>query len=99
LRPKADFDASMAAQERGQNQMRTVFLLWHSRPLDGGIDENDTDDKLIGVYSSAAEAEAARQRKLQFEGFRDYPDFFIVDEYEVDKDRWSEGFIRVPIAE
>jgi hypothetical protein len=45
--------------------MRTVFLLWHSRPIEGGIDENDTDDKLIGVYSNAAEADAAKTRKLQ----------------------------------
>ncbi|MGJ4927830.1 DUF7336 domain-containing protein [Bradyrhizobium sp. HKCCYLS2038] len=75
--------------------MRTVFLLWHSRPLEDGDDENYTDDKLIGVYSSATAADAARERKLQFEGFREYPDCFIVDEYEVDKDRWDEGFINV----
>jgi len=73
--------------------MDKVFLLWHSRPIEGGIDELDTDDKLVGVYSSAAEAEAAKQRKLQFGGFRDYPDCFLVDEYEIDKDAWSEGFI------
>jgi hypothetical protein len=34
--------------------MRTVFLLWHSRPIEDGVDEHDTEDKLIGVYSSAA---------------------------------------------
>jgi len=73
--------------------MGKVFLLWHSRPLDGGIDEYDTDDKLVGVYSSVAEADAAKQRKLQFEGFRDYPDCFHIAEYEIDKDAWSEGFI------
>ncbi|MGJ4952761.1 DUF7336 domain-containing protein [Bradyrhizobium sp. HKCCYLS20291] len=78
--------------------MRTVFLLWHSRPLEDAVDENDTDDKLIGVYSSATAAVAARQRKLQFEGFREYPDCFIVDEYEVDKDRWDEGFTSVKTA-
>ena len=60
--------------------------------MEGGIDEHDTNDKLVGVYSSAAEAEAAKQRKLQFEGFRDYPDCFFVSQYEVDKDAWSEGF-------
>lgn len=35
--------------------MGAVFLLWYSRPLEDGLDENDTDDKLVGVYSSAAE--------------------------------------------
>ena len=74
--------------------MRTVFLLWHRRPVENGLDEHDTD-KLVGVYSSAAEADAARKRKLQFEGFRDYPDCFLVDEYRVDEDAWSEGFVTV----
>ena len=73
--------------------MRAVFLLWHSRPREDAFDENDTDDKLVGVYSSAAEADAARLRKLQFEGFRDYPDCFLVSKYEVDRDAWTEGFI------
>ena len=73
--------------------MRTVFLLWHSRARKGGIGEHDTDDKLIGVYSSAAEANAAKNRKLQFEGFRDYPDCFLVAEHTINKDAWSEGFI------
>ncbi|WP_298885302.1 hypothetical protein [uncultured Bradyrhizobium sp.] len=75
--------------------MRTVFLLWHSYPREKGLDEHDTEDKLVGVYSSAAEAEAAKMRKLQFEGFRDYPDCFQVCEMEVDKDAWSEGFVTV----
>jgi hypothetical protein len=75
-------------------KMDTVFLLWHNRPREGGIDEHDTDDKLVGVYSSPAEADAAKKRKLQFEGFRDYPDRFVVAKYLIDKDAWSEGFIK-----
>ncbi|WP_315755285.1 MULTISPECIES: hypothetical protein [unclassified Bradyrhizobium] len=73
--------------------MRRVFLLWHMRPTTDSLDERDTDDKLIGIYSSAAEANEAKKHKLQFEGFRDYPDCFHIDEYEVEKDAWSEGFI------
>ena len=73
--------------------MTKVFLLWHCRPLAGAVDDNDTDNKLIGVYSSAAQADAARSRKLKLEGFRDFPDCFLIDEYEVDKEKWSEGFI------
>ncbi|MES2057592.1 MAG: hypothetical protein V4564_16775 [Pseudomonadota bacterium] len=65
-----------------------VFLLWHSRGLDNG----NTDDKLIGVYHSAEKAEEAKQRKLQFAGFRDAPDGFVIDQYEIDRDAWSEGF-------
>jgi hypothetical protein len=72
--------------------MDKVFLLWHCRATEDGADKDDTNDKLVGVYSSATEAEAARQRKLQFVGSRDYPDCFFVSAYEIDRDSWSEGF-------
>jgi hypothetical protein len=26
-------------------------------------------------------------------GFRDFPDGFSIDEYEIDKDHWQEGFV------
>ncbi|MCC8962090.1 hypothetical protein H8A95_07090 [Bradyrhizobium sp. Pear76] len=69
--------------------MNVVFLLWHSHE----IGDRGTDDKLIGVYSSEAEAEAAKARKLKYEGFRDEPDGFLIDKYELDRDYWSEGYI------
>jgi hypothetical protein len=40
--------------------MNVVFLLWHSHELGDG----ETNDKPIGVYSSEAEAEAAKSRKF-----------------------------------
>lgn len=69
-------------------QDNAVFLLWHSHDVGNG----ETDDKLIGVYSSEAEADAARTRKLQFEGFRDAPEGFLIERYELNRDYWSEGF-------
>ena len=68
--------------------MSTVFLLWHFRQTGDG----DSNDKLIGVYSSRERAEAAIERKLLFPGFRDHPEAFTIDPYTVDKDSWSEGF-------
>ncbi|MEZ5961606.1 MAG: hypothetical protein R3C30_14460 [Hyphomonadaceae bacterium] len=67
----------------------TVFLLWHSRE----IREGESDDKLVGVYSTRAQAEAAIARKVAFEGFRDFPNGFLIDPYELDRDAWSEGFV------
>ena len=67
----------------------TVYLLWHSRD----VREGPTNDKLVGVYSTRAEAEAAIARKLPFDGFRDFPDGFLIDPYELDRDAWSEGFV------
>jgi len=68
--------------------MSVVFLLWHSRETGDG----DSDDKLLGVYSSRGGAEAAIERKLSFPGFRDHPEGFTIDPYTVDRDEWSEGF-------
>jgi hypothetical protein len=66
-----------------------VYLLQHSYPLD-----NDADEvKLIGVYSTAELAEKAAGRYKTLPGFRDHPDGFSIDRYEVDKDHWTEGFI------
>jgi hypothetical protein len=69
--------------------MTRVFLLWHSRDKS----DDNTDDKLVGVYSSREAAEAAIQRKLTFPSFRDHPDGFVVDSYTIDRDAWSEGFV------
>ena len=71
--------------------MNAVFLLWHSHDLGNG----ETDDKLLGVYSSEAEADAARIRKLQYEGFRDVPDGFLIAKYELNRDARSEGYVTV----
>jgi hypothetical protein len=72
--------------------MPSVFLLWHTHDFGYGV----TDDKLIGAYSSEAEAESAKARKLQLEGFRDAPDGFRIVPYELDKDQWSGGYVTEP---
>ena len=51
------------------------------------------DVKLIGAYSSEAAAWAAIERLRMQPGFRDHPDAFTIDGYEIDKDHWKEGFI------
>ena len=66
-----------------------VFLLWHEHELPGGED----DSKLIGVYSSKQLAEAAQKRAAQLPGFRDVPEGFMIDSYQVDRDEWREGFV------
>jgi hypothetical protein len=76
-----------------------VFLLWHMRPLKGQedldpeMDHIETEDKLCGVFSIRERAEAARQQLIEVEGFRDYPDDFLIDEYDVDRVQWESGFV------
>ena len=62
-----------------------VYALHHENP--------ETEDvKLIGVYSSRAAAEAAILRASKQPGFSKSINGFNIDEYEIDKDHWTEGY-------
>ena len=77
----------------------TVFLLQHLRS------EADSEDlKLVGIYSTRQEAEAAVERKRKFPGFQNFPRIvdpltdedesgFYINEIELNVDCWSEGFL------
>jgi hypothetical protein len=77
----------------------TVFVVQHVRA------EDDSEDvKMIGVYSSRDEAEAAVERKRKFSGFSDFPRIvhpmkeddmsgFYINEMILNHDYWSEGFV------
>jgi hypothetical protein len=80
--------------------MNTVFVLQHLHRVNG--DEDDV--KMLGVYSSREEALAAIERFRRLSGFRDTPQLavhtdapadpegFYLDEHELDRDSWSEGY-------
>lgn len=70
---------------------KTVFVLQHV----ARADEDDEDVKLIGTYSTRGSAEAAIARLREQPGFSAYPNGFCIDEYELDKDHWTEGFFSV----
>ena len=63
-------------------------MLQHVHSLDDGAE----DVKLIGVYSSRENAQAAIARLGQVAGFSEAPGGFHIDEYQVDKDQWVEGY-------
>jgi hypothetical protein len=69
------------------------------RPIEGQEDLDpemvhiETEDKLCGVFSTEARAEEARRELVAQPGFRDYPDDFLVDGYDVDEPQWREGFV------
>jgi hypothetical protein len=54
--------------------------------------------KMIGVYSSEQAAQRTVDRLRGALGFRDAPDGFVVDCYEVDTDHWVEGYETVGIS-
>ena len=53
----------------------------------------DEDEKLIGVYSTRENAEAATKRVAGKPGFADQPEGFEICPYELDVDHWTEGYI------
>ena len=68
--------------------MTKIYVLQHVHLLAGG----EEDIKLIGVYSSLENAQSAIARLTQLSGFLETPDGFSIDEYQVDKDQWVEGY-------
>ena len=68
--------------------MSTIFVLQHVHTHDDGTE----DIKFIGVYSSAANAQAAAARLVRLPGFVGEPSGFHIDPYRVDQDQWAEGF-------
>ena len=80
--------------------MNSVFVVQHFHDLP----DETQDVKFIGAYRSAEAARAAVQRLRAKPGFCDYPRIidpatdgaasgFYIDEYQLDHDCWSEGFI------
>ena len=71
-----------------QTTVVNVFLLWHEHKFSSGEDEA----KLIGVYATRDDAEAARRHIEHQPGFVGAPDGFTIDRYEVGRDHWAEGY-------
>jgi hypothetical protein len=57
--------------------------------------DGEEDAKLIGVYASAEDAEAAKRRVLPQPGFRDRPEGFQVSQYTLGVDHWTDGYVTV----
>lgn len=68
-----------------------VYVLQHSYSVSEQYDEA----KMIGVYSTREQAELAIARLRAMSGFRDHPDGFNIDPYELDQAAWEEGFVPV----
>ncbi len=69
----------------------SVYVLQHVHLLENG----EEDVKFIGVYSSKEKARTAIKRLSQMPGFSETADGFHVDEYQLDKDHWEEGYTTI----
>jgi hypothetical protein len=66
--------------------MTTVFVVQHAHEID-----DQSDVKLIGVYSSEPRAREAIERFSATPGF--CAGQFTIDSYDLDVDHWNEGFV------
>jgi homoserine kinase type II len=71
-----------------------VYVLQHVHSRE----DAEEDVKFIGVYSSRENAEAAIKRLSQAPGFSDSQSGFHIDEYQIDKDQWVEGYSTLATA-
>ena len=85
------------------NQTFSVFVVHHLHIHENGIE----CVKMIGVYESRPSAVAAVKRLGEQPGFRDWPKIinpvsddqesgFYIDEYRINEDHWTEGFVTMP---
>ena len=71
-----------------------VYLLQHSYEI-----EEFDETKIIGIYSTKEKAKEVIEKYNTLPGFKDYPNDFYIDKYELDKNHWDEGFITASEAE
>jgi len=71
-----------------------VYLLQHSYEYEISDDLKQEETKIIGIYSSREKAEEVKFQFKNKKGFNRFSeDCFYIDEYPLDQDNWTEGFI------
>jgi hypothetical protein len=71
--------------------MTKLYVVCH---FDQETDDDNDEEKLIGVYSTKDRAQQAIDRLRDKPGFRDFPERWWIDEFILDKDSaWTDGFV------
>ena len=52
----------------------------------------DQDFKIIGVFATEQQAQAAIEQLKSQSGFKEYPNGFHIDAYPLNQIHWSQGF-------
>lgn len=73
--------------------MTHVFLLSYEIP----IYEEDSEVKIIGVYSALENAEKALLEYQKCDKFKDYSERFYIGKWKLNMDFWSDGYVTVTL--
>ncbi len=78
--------------------MDSVYLLWHvhERRTPKRDNASSRNELLIGVYVTEGDAKSAIERLRSKPGFRETPEGFSYERYELNRDHWTEGFVLDP---
>ena len=79
-------DFLITEYEIAENVMQ-AFVVFHEYS-----DEEFDYPTLIGVFSTEEDAIKAQMVAIKEQPFAQYPDGFTIDNYELNKDFWTEGF-------
>jgi len=66
--------------------MRYIYKVEHKRKIASENMEPVNSTKIIGFYSSKAKAASVIERYKSIEGFKDYPNDFVIEKCEIDSD-------------
>ena len=75
-----------------EKEQNTVFVLEHARCKDDDKNNDVEDFKLIGVFATEQQAQAAINQLKSQPGFKEYPNGFHIDAYPLNQINWSSGF-------
>ncbi|MFK3990621.1 homoserine kinase [Psychrobacter sp. NPDC064578] len=70
----------------------TVFVLEHVRYKDDDKNNDVEAFKIIGVFATEQQAQAAIEQLKSQSGFKEYPNGFHIDAYPLNQINWSQGF-------
>ncbi len=82
----------MTGETKAGPRPSDLWPLWHFDIAADAEWGGDGSERLVGFYSSAAQAEAAILRLRDKPGFRSWPDGFRVFGDTLDEDSWVDGF-------
>ena len=76
---------------KGGILLKYVFILHHYYEIETNGSFHEYIKK-IGIYSTEEKAQKAIEKLKEMPGFKEYPESFSIEKYEIDEDNWTSGF-------
>ncbi len=67
--------------------MEFLYEIYH-------LNKKNDDLKIVGRFTSLKEVKKIIEEYKQYEGFKDNPNGFFIDKYEINKLCWQDGYFK-----